>query len=100
MVVILFVAVFFGSLLATSLAFSGWSLWLSAVVYLTCGFIGVALMFGLPKIFSIFVRSLKWMTSRCLPFIFWTRAEENCSDLQSVPDLSEYLFSSSRNRRQ
>ncbi len=49
MVGIVFTSMFIGSLLAVTLVFSGWPLWLAIAVYIGCGVLGLALMAAVER---------------------------------------------------
>lgn len=99
MAVIIFVAMFLGSLLAAIIAFSGWPLWFAFTAYLLCGMTGL----GLIVLSGFFHPTLSRGMARIRPsfpkFRFWKKQAADYFEPQHVPDLSEYLFSSTRNRR-
>ena len=96
MAVILFFAMFLGSLLAAFLVFSGWPLWFAFSAYLLCGLTGLGLMLmsNLPQ--AVLRKAMLKVKSSISELSFFKNRSANFSEPQTVPDLSEYLFSTTR----
>ncbi len=98
MAVIIFVAMFLGSLLAAIIAFSGWPLWFAFTAYLLCGMIGLGLIVLSDVFQSTLSRGMAKVKSSFSRFTFCNKQTADYFEPHHVPDLSEYLFSSTRNK--
>lgn len=96
MIAILFAAVFLGSLASTTLVISGWPLWLAVVVYFISGTVGIVSMICSPYFLNFFSRLVSWNIFGARRVKLRGRKRDKFLEPQRVPDLSEYLFSSSR----
>ncbi len=96
MVAVIFVTMFLGSLFAAILAFSGWPLWFAFTTYLLCGMTGLGLMILSDLFHPTLTKGMRRVKSSFPRLRFWKSKTVDYLEPQPVPDLSEYLFSSTR----
>ncbi len=89
MVGIVFFAMFSGSLIAVTLVFSGWPLWLALVAYLGCGILGLV-MIVVAEFFRPALSRLLGLNASCVAIKGFERhAEGDYIQAKQIPALSD-----------
>ena len=96
MTAVIFIAMFLGSLLAAFIALSGWPLLFAFTAYMLCAMTGLGLILLSDYLRPTLSKGIAKVTSLHSKLDLRKKKSADYHQPRPVPDLSEYLFSTTR----